>query len=177
MTTSKWQIDRGQLNHNWLQNVVLVGLGHSFEVCAGGVKPYSVRRALLMDVLPWHTRRAELHQLLRRFENEMTPKMFFDLPPLSRCSVATKEWLVPVTHQLWLAREKVPEKISSALSAYVATEHAYNPLCAAVEALPEDSTVESLEPIELLLKTFAKACESLARSISALPRSISYIQP
>jgi hypothetical protein len=172
LSVASWQTDRSQLNHNWLQNVVLVGLRHALEIVAGGVRPHGVHRALSADVLRWAVRGQETRRLLLRFEEEMSPRLFFDVPPLSRCSLETKGWLVPVTHQLWLSRERVADGIAAGLAAYDAVEHAYGAVAAALQALPDAMTAEDLREFRVPLETFAAACESLSHAISDLPRRI-----
>lgn len=172
MISVKWQVDRGQLNHNWLQNSVLIGLRHALSTVSGGVRPANIRKTIVEDILRWQERRHDLSLLLERFENEMSPKVFFDVLPLSRCSDETKAWLVPVTHELWLQREMVKEKISANLMAFEYGQKCYQALNAALEKVPEAASVEDVQALEPLLLEFTKACEALSGSISSLPHEI-----
>ncbi len=169
---SRWQIDRGQLNHNWLQNGVIVALNHGVRLATGGVRSSVVRQALEEDILRWGERRNEVPGFLDRFENEMSPKELFDRIPLCRCSVTTKSWLVPLIHELWLRREKVPEKIVTAKVAYETAERNYKIVHAALQMIPEAPTLDDLWPFERLLREFTTACEDLSLAISALPHEI-----
>lgn len=170
--TSNWHIDRGQLNHNWLQNGVLVALNHAVRIASGGVKSSVVRQALAEDVLRWDERRNELPEFLDRFENEMSPKVFFDRIPLCRCSPDTKSWLIPLIHELWLGREKVRERIGAAKKAYDTAERAYSVVHADLEKMPTTPTIEDLWPFERVLRELTAACEILSKAISALPHEI-----
>lgn len=172
---SNWQTDRGQLNHNWLQNGVLVALNHAVRLASGGVRSSVVRQALVADVLRWDERRNEVPRFLGRFENEMSPKVFFDRIPLCRCSAETKDWLIPLTHELWLRREKVQEKIGKAKDAYDTAERAYEAVHADIKKMPKSPTIEDLWPFERLLREFTTACEALSHAISALPHEIRWI--
>ena len=167
-----WQTDRGQLNHKWLQNGVLVALNHALGVTVGTVRPMDVRQTLFEDIMRWQERHQKLPDLLHRFENEMSPRVFFDHIPLSRCDDEIKSWLIPLTHDLWLRQEKVKEKIDAALLAYKAAEKAYESLYLTFEQLPETPTKEDLGPLELLIKDFKTSCETLSRAISAFPHEI-----
>jgi hypothetical protein len=169
---NNWQTDRGQLNHNWLQNGVLVALNHALRVTAGAVRPRNIRQTLAEDILRWQERRQEVPGLMDRFENEVSPKVFFERAPLCRCSDKTKSWLVPLTHELWLRREKVQEKMGTAKEAYVTAERTYEAIQADLIKMPEPPTVEDLWPFERLLRQFTAACEALSRAISALPHEI-----
>lgn len=172
VVASSWQTDRGQLNHNWLQNGVLVGLNHAQAIAAGSVRTPYIRQALIEDVFRWQERREDLPSLLDRFENEMSPKVFFTQLPLSRCSDETKGWLIPLIHELWLKREKVLDKMGVAKKAYEMAEQVYTKVHAELGKLPAAPTMEDLRPFERLLRDFTSACETLSRSISALPHEI-----
>lgn len=173
MSVTKWQTDRSQINHNWLQNVVLVGLRHAQEIVSGRIRSHGIRRSLTEDVLRWAERRQEIPQLFSRFEDEMSSKVYFADPPLSRCSAETKLWLIPVSHNMWLAREKVSDKVQAGLLAYDATAQSYDDVVAALAAMPETASTEDLIVFGVSLSAFAEACESLSMTVSALPRCIS----
>jgi hypothetical protein len=167
-----WQMDRSRLNHNWLQNSVLVALHHAVNVTAGRVLLGNPKRVLVEDVARWKERRQDVLELLGRFESEMSPSVLFGQIPLIRCSNETKDWLVPLTHELWLRREKVQEKMDAASDAYKSAESAYKTVKEALDALPESPTVDDLGPIELLLRAFTASCEALSRVVSTLPNEI-----
>lgn len=169
---SNWQTDRGQINHNWLQNGVLVALNHAVRIAAGGVRASSVRQSLTEDVARWYERRSEVPEFLDRFESEMSPQVFFDRIPLCRCSHDTKAWLIPLIHELWLGREKVREKIGTAKEAYETAERAYAVVHADLEKMPMTPTIEDLWPFERVLREFMAACENLSKAISVLPHEI-----
>jgi hypothetical protein len=172
LVSSRWQIDRGQLNHNWLQNGVLVGLHHALNISSGMVRSQNARGSLLEDVQRWQERRNELPAFLGRFENEMSPKVLFDRIPLCRCSVETRKWLIPLTHELWLRREKVQEKIALVKEAYKVAERTYERVHADLQKIPLTPTIEELWLFERLLREFTAACEDLSLAISALPHEI-----
>jgi hypothetical protein len=169
---SNWQADRGQINHNWLQNGVLVGLHHALNISSGMVRSQNARGSLLEDVQRWQERRNELPEFLGRFENEMSPKVLFDRIPLCRCSIETRRWLIPLTHELWFRREKVQDKIGAAKEAYDNAELTYRAVQSNLGNIPESPTLEDLRPFERLLREFMTACEYLSRAISALPHEI-----
>ncbi len=170
--TTNWQNDRAQLSHNWLQNGVIVALYHAMGVVIGRVRVREVRKTLNEDIIRWCERHHEFSDLLIRFEAEMSPKVFFDQVPLCRCSDETKEWLIPLTHELWMRRENVKEKNASAMVAFQTVECAYEKACSAFEALPESPVAEDMELLGLRLRDMTTACETLARAISAFPHEI-----
>jgi len=167
----QWQIQRGQLNHNWLQNGVIIALNHASGICSGSVRPRQITQTLTEDISRWQERKAELANLLDRFENEMSPKIYFGIPPLSNCPKETRNWLEPLTHELWLQRG-VREKIDIAKEAYKKTESAFQKLHAAFTALPSAPTADDLKPVCALLKLFIDSCMELSASISALPNRV-----
>lgn len=172
MVYSKWQIDRGQLNHNWLQNGVLVGLNHALSIVNGSVRTSKVRKSLTNNVLRWQERKMELRELLVRFENEMSPRVLFETLPLCRCSEETKKWLVPIIHELWLKRENIMTKISVARESYQKVEVAFAQVSQSLNKLPETPAGEDYVSFVITLRLFTAACETLSQSISALPQEI-----
>ena len=169
---SKWQIDRGQLNHNWLQNGVIVALNHAFGITSGKVRPINVRQTLFDDLDRWQERHQELPILIDRFEDEMSPKIYFDHEPLSNCTEEVRGWLLPLTHDLWLLRERVKEKIDTAMSAYKVANQAYEQLHSALVQLSNVPKCEELGSFQLLLQEFMNACETLSQAISVFPQEI-----
>lgn len=169
---SKWQADRSHLNHGWLQNGVLVGVRHAQGISRGAVRSRSARQSISANVLRWKERREEVPRLLMRFENEMSPRILFDYPPLCRCSEATKQWLVPVIHELWLARGHFREKIARARVAYEEVERTYGGALAKVEQLPASPSSSELNAVDGVLGALAASCDVLSQCISELPRNI-----
>lgn len=172
---SNWQTYRGQLNHNWLQNGVLVGLHHALNISSGMVRTQNARGALSEDVQRWQERHNEFSVFVGRFENEMSPKTVFDCMPLCRCSAETKGWLIPLTHELWLMREQVQEKVGLAKKAYEVAERTYERVQANLQNMPLTPTIEDLSLFARLLREFTTACEDLSRAISAFPCEIQVV--
>lgn len=169
---TNWQVDRERISHGWLQNGVLVALNHALGIAVGTVRPRRIRQTLAEDVLRWQEQRQEVPRLLDRFENEMSPKLFFERAPLYRCTDETKGWLIPLIHELWLRREKVIEKVRTAKNTYDAAELTYQAVQSDLQKLPETPTSEDLWPFERLLRDFATDCEALSRAISVFPQEI-----
>lgn len=167
-----WQADRGQLNHHWLQNSVLVALNHALGIVSGAVRSTHPARALAEDLLRWQDRRGDVVSLLERFETEMTPALLLGRAPLSRCSEETKSWLRPLVHELWLRREAIDKRIAAAMRAWRECDRVYRLLQDALEALSETPAEEGFQALESPLNVFTAACEELAAAISALPREI-----
>ena len=172
IVTSKWQTDRGQLNHNWLQNGVLVALNHALGLVSGRVRSGNIVRTLTEDVHRWRERGAEIPPLLHRFEEEMSPRVYFTRPPLSRCRDETKQWLIPLIHHLWMCREQVTTQVGEAVAAHQVAELSYENVHEALQSLPALPSSEDLHRLEPLLREFTVACEALSRTISALPHEI-----
>ena len=169
---NEWQMQRGYLNHNWLQNGVLVALNHARVVVSDKVRAKNARQTMEDDISRWPERREDLVRLLRRFEEEMSPKVYFSFPPLSRCTNDIKRWLIPFTHERWLVRENVKDKIKTALAAHKSAERAFKVTRITLNKLPEPATLASLQRVDSSLKDFISACETLSEAISVLPNRI-----
>ena len=171
MKTS-WQTDRGQLNHNWLQNSVLVALNHALRVADGKISSRNPYRTMYEDIVRWQERNCEIPKLIARFNEEMSPKVFFEHEPLNRCATEIRSWLVPAIHELWVRREKVSEKINTAMTSYDTAEQAYKNLYSRMKDLSQEQAAEDLSSIRQILNDFIQACEMLSLSISNFPHTI-----
>lgn len=105
---SEWQRRRSEFNHDWLKNQFLNRL-NAFRERLRGAKPDigKLRQFLREDLPEWDSHECEARWLIECVEHEMSPRRFFDYPPLTRCSEETKEWLPDVIHELWLNRYPV----------------------------------------------------------------------
>lgn len=168
----RWQADRSHINHGWLQNGVLVGLRHAQSISRGTVRSRAPRGVISENVWRWMEGRGEVLRLLNRFEDEMSPRVLFQIAPLCRCSDATKRWLVPVIHELWMDRGRIREKIKEVQTAYEAVERTYEDALAVIERLPVSPSSTELHPVDEALGSLATSCEQLSQFISALPRDI-----
>jgi hypothetical protein len=169
---TSWQIQRSQLNHNWLQNGVLVGLNHALGVTSGRLKPKKVHQVLSRDIQIWKERRREVPTLLDKLESEMSPRVLFNRIPLRLCKDETKQWLIPLIHGYWLRREKIREKIRTAKKTYHDAERNYLLVKAGLDGMPESAEVREMKACERRLREFKDSCEALSLAISALPREI-----
>lgn len=174
MATS-WQTCRGQLNHSWLQNGVLVALNHALALTEGRVRTRNLQAALLEATGRWEEQRREIPKLVSEFEEEMSPCALFDQLPLGRCQPRFRAWLVPTVHVLWLRREGVPEKVKAARTAYDDAQCRYAAACAVLGALPEVPSTGELELLGQLLRELVAACQALSRAISAFPHEVRVI--
>jgi hypothetical protein len=167
-----WRVERGQLNHNWLQNSVLVGARHALSILDGRVRTTNLIQILKDDVWRWRERNHELTSLLSRFEEEMSPKTLFCQLPLSRCSDQTKEWLVPLIHDIWLHRHNVRERIREIEESYRRAEKSFVNLSIAIASVPETCGIQDVRDLRPLFTQFADSCENLATGISSLPHEL-----
>ncbi len=115
-----WQDRRSKFNHDWLKNGFLANL-NTFLIRLE--RENSVQEDLelfIREELPeWETRIVEADWLFKTVEAEMSPRRFFDVPPLAHCSEETKQWLPDLVHNLWLNRypvQKLSEDGSSVLN-------------------------------------------------------------
>jgi hypothetical protein len=168
----QWQVDRGLLNHNWLQNGVLVALNHALNVASGKVRARDVKETLIQDIHRWQERQAELTALLGRFEEEMSPNVLFEQIPLSRLSPETRNWLLPLAHHLWLLRTGAGDKIHAAMVAFREAAQAFRVVDSALIDLNGTPTSDNLRLVSVLLQAFIERADNLAESISALPSRI-----
>lgn len=170
MISPQWQMERGWVNHVWLQNV-LVTLNHAERVCFGEVRPRDIIKSLSEDINCWQEQSPKLASLLDRFETEMSPRIYFDFPPLSNYPKETRSWLEPLTHELWLKRG-MREKIEATKAAYKKTDNAFKRCYSALARLSPSPAPDDLKPFCSKLQILIKCCQALFSFISALPHRV-----
>jgi len=127
-------------------------------------------------VLPqWESYVDEALALPRDFELEMSPRVLFNDPPLSRCNEDTKHWLGEVIHNLWLVRYAVRQLIADALTKAESAKLSYGRLKEALKDCSDTRSAESLRPISSLFEEFCKCCEALAGAIEKFPSEVKAI--
>jgi hypothetical protein len=115
-----WQDRRSKFNHDWLKNGFLANL-NTFLVRLERENPIQEDLEIFIrEELPeWESRIDEAEWLCKTVEDEMSPRRFFDVPPLANCSEETKQWLPELMHTLWMERypiQKLRKDGSAALS-------------------------------------------------------------
>ncbi len=168
----RWQRERDQLNHNWLQNVVLMAANHALGVTAGAVIAGDARQTLAEDIRHWRERGGEISVLLDRLEAEMSPAVYFKIPPMSLCPDDTKRWLVPLTHELWRRRNRLGGAIARARACHSGVESVFQDLTSLLDGMPQGMDAASLKRIDPVLQQFTSQCRALSGAISALPREV-----
>ncbi len=107
---NEWQERRSEFNHDWLKNQFLNRLNAFLERLRSDNPDAEKLSRFVREHLPeWSAHESEARWLIDSVESELSPKRFFDQPPLNRCDSKTKEWLPTVVHELWLNRYPVHE--------------------------------------------------------------------
>lgn len=105
---NEWQRRRSEFNHDWLKNQFLNRLNAFLERLRGGNPDVEKLLRFVREDLPeLESHEIEARWLIESVEEEMTPRRFFEYPPLNRCSEETKRWLPDVVHEVWLNRYPV----------------------------------------------------------------------
>ena len=152
-----WQDRRSKFNHDWLKNGFLANL-NTFLVRLKKRNPVQEDLEFFVrEELPeWERRIVEADWLFKMVEDEMSPKRYFDVPPLAHCSEETKQWLPELVHTLWLDRypvQKLREDGSAVLS------RANTEYCGLKTALQETGIL-SLERLRSLRSRFVALRDS-----------------
>lgn len=167
-----WQDRRSKFNHDWLKNGFLANL-NTFLVRLGKKSPVQEDLEFFIreDLPEWERRIAEADWLFKTVEDEMSPKRYFDVPPLVHCSEETKQWLPELVHALWLDRYPVQKlrKDGSAALSRANTEYA------ALKTALQRTRLLSLERLRSLKSRFVAlrdAASDLRDILSAFDQDV-----
>jgi hypothetical protein len=134
---SIWQLKRSEFNHDWLKNQFLNRLNAFLERLRGeNPDAEKLSRFVREHLSEWNAHEPEARWLIDSLENELSPKRFFDQPPLSNCDSETKSWLPTVVHEIWLSRYPVRELREKATGSLAKVNEQYAKLSSAVEKSP-----------------------------------------
>lgn len=111
-----WSLRRARVSHHLVSNQLVLALARLERIACGRVDTASdTWKTELRDL--WEKIRVEIIELEARVLEEMSPRLFFDEPPLCHCMDDTKEWLARLVHEIWLTRSGVVACRSELLAA------------------------------------------------------------
>lgn len=162
-----WQLKRSEFNHDWLKNQFLNRLNAFLERLRGSKPDAEKLSRFVREHLPeWNAHEPEARWLIDCMESELSPKRFFDQPPLNRCDAETKGWLPVVVHDLWLCRYPVRELQEKAGGLLTAVNAQYAKLDAALKN-STSVTVGRLVALQQEFSELSRLCVELHDTFSA----------
>jgi len=167
-----WQKKRDVLNHDVLGIEYLNGLRAFIErLRRPDPNAFRIAEFIDEDFPMWEECQKEAEWLLNNFEKEMSPQVFLEYQPLSRCDDGTQEWLGGLIHQLWLTRYNPDDSVETCRKALHKADETYREIIAGI---PESTihVVPSLVMLLDLFETFTKACANFSSELSKLPREV-----
>lgn len=171
---AQWQTRRSRFNHDWLKNQFLPALDKFLNILDDQIEDDETEANFVSDVLPeWERKSAEARSLAEDFEQEMSPRTLFRQPPLANCDEESKKWLSELTHELWLIRHPVREKIiAEALSRAEDADTAYLRLSKALSGCADTKHAVALRPLCSEFLRFRQSCYQLALAIEKFPSEV-----
>jgi hypothetical protein len=169
-----WQKRRSEFNHDWMKNRYLQALRSWLRLLSNNkVSDKITERTFIADTFPqWKIHYDEAIALANDFETEMSPKILFKEPPLTRCDDDTKYWLGELVHALWVDKYSVKALTSNTIELIAKTNQAYNILQTALQTCADTKNIEALRCFKPLFDEFCKYCESLSGAIEKFPSEI-----
>ena len=162
-----WQHRRSHLNHDWLKNRYLNRLdGFLALLSSSQPAPDLIREFVEQDFGEWEKRAGEAGDVISSFVREMSPGSYLSRPPLCLVPDETRQWLVAVLHDLWIARTPVSRQVGDAARALDEADQIYRGIQARLET---DSSLSYLRQIRGEFQTFRDACKRLGDSIGKMP--------
>lgn len=167
---TNWQRRRSDFNHQWLKNRYLSALDAAEQVIRGRVKAAAYWQEFIeVDLREWQERRDDLRKLLEDFEKEMSPRRFFDSPPLADCDSPAEVVLADLVHQLWLVRYPVGDWIGNARTSSLKVDNHFKLL---LKIEPVDETGKVRAEFVAEFEKFRAACRDLSRAVEKFPDRI-----
>jgi hypothetical protein len=167
-----WQHRRASLNHDWLRNRFILGIGRVAKVVEGKVLDAVLDRHWTLALLDeWHERRAECGWLCDHIEEGMSPANLFAQPPLSGLDAASAEWLRSLSVALWKARWQIDERIARVRAAATALDGAIRAMRDALVALADDVLPRDAAVLLAAHQVRASAF-ALSEALERLPRGL-----
>lgn len=109
MTIEAWLAKRAQLNHYWLQNEYMTFLfARRRDLDVGGAVP----QRLVQRLAEWSTHKNEMEALLGEAEDALSPRQLFNQPPLDMLLELHRDWLMPLTHELYCERSGIRKAVA-----------------------------------------------------------------
>jgi len=174
--TTKWQKRRAEFNHDWIKNVYLIRMDEFLNLLDDKIENHELEKSFVSDSLKsWENHAIEAEELFVDFEIEMSPRAFFEHPPLSECDDSRKEWLAELVHQLWLARYPVKEWVSNASMRAKDVEKVYKGLLKELEDCKDIQSAEALRPFRPFFARFRDRCQDLATAIEQFHREVEFV--
>lgn len=167
-----WQPRRAVLNHDWLRNRFILGIGRVARVIEGEVIDVTLDRRRTLALLDeWPERHAECMWLCDHVEQYMGPEDLFHRPPLSGLDPASSAWLRPLSVLLWKVRWRIDRRIACVRAYAAALDSSANGTRAALEALDSDALRRDGAVLTRVKQLRASAL-ALSEALEHLPRGL-----
>ena len=168
---SEWQRRRSEFNHDWLKNRYLNNLG-GFIANLEMKKPDETRLKIFLeeDWRQWKTKEEEARWLMDSFEKKMSPLVLFETGILKGMDPEKQKWIKPLTHDCWLNRHDIENKISHCEEWFLKTAAQYDKINRMLDEIGRN--IEQLKSLLPEFKTFRNISQVFSESISKLPAKV-----
>lgn len=169
-----WQKRRSEFNHDWLKNQYLPALAKFLNLLDDEIDDENYEEVFVRSILPqWKSRFRQLKPLVDQFEDEMSWRTLFKVPPLCNCDKQTKEWLGDLVHSLWEVKYPVKEWTANAILAATKADSSYRQLRKVLETdVRRTNSIESLRSFSWMFEEFRRHCEELSGAIEKFPGEV-----
>lgn len=164
----EWQRLRTKLNHDWLKNEYTKKLDGLIVQLQGRKKTNERLESYLNAYLSdWSSHHSDLKKLLFTIEKHLSPRTFFEQKPLSLISVEYSNWLIPITHSLWMTRNRIKETTQKAEELFVTADNQH--------ALLQKASTAADTDVKLILESlefFTDTVSELSKVIGLFPTKV-----
>lgn len=167
-----WESRRNRFNHDWLKNLFLQPLGKLLKVLDDQIEDDQfVKTFMERGLKAWEQEYPEVLSLIDSFSTNMSPRVLFERPPLSRLPTQFG-WLPTLVDALWQNRVQADQLVSTAGEKATTANASYVLLKSALGADIISGSVDRLREHRDLFVQFHDDCGELARAIAKFPGRI-----
>lgn len=164
---TSWIKQKSLFSHGWLQNALPTRISAVQASLRTAMHSREALQQLRVLCDEWNRNRAWARTIIDEYEDAVSPRQYFSVPPLAALDREISQPLAQLVHESWLYRHRVRIRLEAASRALAETD-----LCVAAIKELLDGGCADLSPMHVdeLLTDLKKSVLQCATSMNELPR-------
>jgi hypothetical protein len=113
--SQEWIQLQSRLTHDVLKNRLMPGSGRVLNILRGLVESDAAEAFRTGVEQTWREHQASFINLVQTCEQQISPRRYFESPPLVYVSDEARSWLPPLIHEIWVERFGIHQWVISGL--------------------------------------------------------------
>lgn len=173
MAAPEWEQERSRLNHDSLRGRLIPLLGRLCNEAAGRLRGARDWKCDVLTALALCRKVViEVHDLLERFEREMSPRGFIQREFFQGMDPLLRSALAGAVHEVWLDSRDITRLLSDTTECLRSAEAHAADLASALECCRAASTLEAATDVRRALVALMKDSDTLVSQLSRFPRMV-----